>query len=143
MKRDGMTMLEQMLEAVGIVSAVLCAGLQIYYGVVYAAPVLNLVMNVAVLILVYAGLTLLALYPERVNGLSAEVCTGRIRKYTVQMVRLIKLVFVLSVLFTSVCDVMGIEMNKGYSLIVVILIVAVTAFYEYRIIKILRNNRGK
>ena len=74
-------------------------GLQVYYGIVYGAGAVRIVMNVLILILVYMGLTVLAIYPERVNGLSREVCTGAIRKYTIRMVELIKLVFVLSLLF--------------------------------------------
>ncbi len=74
-------------------------GLQVYYGIVYGAGAVRIVMNVLILILVYMGLTVLAIYPERVNGLPREVCTGAIRKYTIRMVELIKLVFVLSLLF--------------------------------------------
>lgn len=143
MKKNEMTWAAMLAEAVGIVSLLLYGGLQIYYGVVYDVNAANIVMNVAAMILVYAGLTLLAVYPERVNGLSAEVCSGVIRRDTVRMVRMVKLIFVGGLLFTSICDVMGKQINAGYSLVVVVLIVAVTAFYEYRIIKILRQRNKK
>lgn len=143
MRKDGMMAAELLAEAVGIVSGVLYIGLQIYYCVSYSVDILNVVINIAVMLLVYAGLSLLQACPERVNGLSPKACTGRIRTYTIRMVRAVKLIFIISLLFTSICDVMGIEMNTGYSLVAVVLIVAVAIFYEFRIIKILREGRKK
>lgn len=143
MRKSEMTWPDMMAEAVGFVAMLLYLGLQIYYGIVYGAKTVNLVLNVAGMVLVYTGLTMLAVYPERVNGLSAEVCTGKVRRLTIRMVRIIKLIFVFGLLFTSVCDVMGKEMNAGYSLVVVVLIVATAVIFEYRIIKILRANGRK
>ena len=96
-------------------------------------------MNGVMLILVYVGLTLLCFYPEKVNGLTKEACTGKVRIYTIHMVRAVKLIFVISLLFTSICDVMGVQLNGGYSLVAVVLIVAVTVFYEVKIIRLLRK----
>lgn len=143
MHRNEMTWLAMLAEAVGFVSAVIYVGLQIYYGAAYGVAFMDIVMNVAAMILVYTGLTLLEVYPERVNGLGREICSGNVRKYTIRMVRLAKLIFVVSLLFTSICDVMGRELNEGYSLVVVVLIVLVALYYEYRIIKILRNQSKK
>lgn len=143
MRKNEMTWLAMMAEAVGIVSAVIYLGLQIYYGIAYGVNLFNVAMNVAVLVLIYTGLTLLQVYPERVNGLVREVCTGIIRTYTIRMVRIVKLIFVMGLLFTSICDVMGKEINTGYSLVVVALIVMVAFYYEYRIIKILRSRNQK
>ena len=143
MKKNELTWLTMMIEAVGVVSAIIYMGLQIYYGIAYSVDFMNIAMNVVAMILVYVGLTLLAVYPERVNGLSKEVCSGDIRKYTLRMVRLAKLIFVEGLLFTSICDVMGKQLNSGYSLVVVVLMVAVAFYYEYRIIKILRNQYKK
>lgn len=143
MHRNEMTWQAMLAEAVGIVSALVYLGLQIYYGIVYDANLWNVVMNVAAMILVYAGLTMLCVYPERVNGLTKEVCSGTIRRYTIRMVRIVKLVFVLGLLFTSICDVLGKQINSGYSLVVVVLIVIVAFYYEYRIIKLLRNRNKK
>ena len=114
-------------------------GLQVYYGIVYGAGAVRIVMNVLILILVYMGLTVLAIYPERVNGLSREVCTGAIRRYTIRMVELIKLVFVLSLLFTSICDALGFRVDAAYSLIVMGMILVVAVVFEVKIIKILRK----
>ena len=109
-----MTNMDFLLEAVGIVAAMIYLGLQIYYGIVYGVAFTGIILNAAILILVYVGLTLLARYPERVNNLPKEICSGKIRKYTIHMVRAVKLIFVLSLLFTSICDVAGVQINKGY-----------------------------
>lgn len=143
MKKNELTQAAMLAEAVGIVAGLVYVGLQIAYGVAYHANLITVLMNVAVLLLVYAGLTMLSVYPERVNGLSAEQCTGDVRKYTVRMVRVCKLIFVGGLCFTSICDVLGKQINAGYSLIVVVLMVAAAVFYEYRIIKILRSRKKK
>jgi hypothetical protein len=142
-KKNELTQAAMLAEAVGIVAGLVYVGLQIYYGIAYHANLITVFMNVAVLLLVYAGLTMLSVYPERVNGLSPEQCSGKIRTYTIRMVRVCKLIFVGGLCFTSVCDVLGKQINSGYSLIVVVLMVAVALFYEYRIIKILRDRKEK
>lgn len=143
MHRNEMTWQGMLAEAVGIVSALVYLGLQIYYGIVYDVNLWNVIMNVAAMVLVYAGLTLLCVYPERVNNLPKEVCSGAVRTYTIRMVRIVKLIFVVGLLFTSICDVMGRQINSGYSLVVVALIIIVAFYYEYRILKILRNSNKK
>ena len=82
MKKNEMTWQVMLIEAVGIVSAIAYLGLQIYYGIAFHVNPVNLMMNLVFMILVYVGLTLLAVYPERVNGLTREVCSGKIRQYT-------------------------------------------------------------
>ena len=141
MKKEEITMADMLLEAVGIVSGIIYLGLQIYYGTLYGVSPFTILMNAAVLILVYIGLTLLSVYPERVNGLSKEICTGKIRKYTVHMVRLVKLIFVLGLLFASICDVLGHQINSGYSIIVVVLVIITVLYYEGKIIHILRKKK--
>ena len=139
MRKDEMTTTDLLLEAVGIVAAFVYLGLQIYYGIIYGAELISILMNGVMLILVYVGLTLLCFYPEKVNGLTKGACTGKVRIYTIHMVRAVKLIFVISLLFTSICDVMGVQLNGGYSLVAVVLIVAVTVFYEVKIIRLLRK----
>ena len=141
LKKEEMTTVDFLLEAVGIVAALVYLGLQIYYGIVYGVAFTGIILNAAILILVYVGLTLLARYPERVNNLPKEICSGKIRKYTIHMVRAVKLIFVLSLLFTSICDAAGVQINKGYSLVTVALIVIVTVVYEGKIIKLLRGKK--
>ena len=110
-------------------------------GLSTAQGQVRIVMNVLILILVYMGLSCAGyLSRTRVNtGLSREVCTGAIRKYTIRMVELIKLVFVLSLLFTSICDALGYRVDAAYSLIVMGLILVVAVVFEVKIIKILRK----
>lgn len=143
MKKNEMTWKVMLIDAVGIVSAIAYLGLQIYYGIAFHVNPVNLMMNLVFMILVYVGLTLLAVYPERVNGLTREVCSGKIRQYTLRMVRMVKLVFVEGLLFTSVCDALGKELKQGYSLIIVVLIAAIAVYYEGRIIHILKQNNKR
>ena len=141
MRKEKVTIIDLLLEAVGIVSGLVYMGLQIYYSMIYGVNPVTIVMNGAVLILVYIGLTLLSVYPEKVNGLTREACSGLVRKYTIHMVRLVKLIFVLGLLFTSICDVLGHQLNSGYSMIVVILVVVTVVYYEGKIIHILRKKK--
>lgn len=143
MRKEDFTVLNAICEAVGIISTLLYIGLQIYCGILYGAGIFTIFTNVAMVLLVYVGLTLLAFYPERVNGLDVSVCTGKIRSYTIHMVLFIKLIFVFSLVFTSICDVMGADVDGAYSLLVVGLMVAIAAFYEIKIFKILRNMRDE
>ena len=143
MKKNEMTWQVMLIEAVGIVSAIAYLGLQIYYGIAFHVNPVNLMMNLVFMILVYVGLTLLAVYPERVNGLTREVCSGKIRQYTLRMVRMVKLVFVEGLLFTSVCDALGKELKQGYSLIIVVLIAAIAVYFEGGIINIRKQNNKK
>ena len=132
MKKNHLSTETLVFEIISAIAALFYMGLQVYYGIVYGAGAVRIVMNVLILILVYMGLTVLAIYPERVNGLSREVCTGAIRKYTIRMVEL-------SLLFTSICDALGYRVDAAYSLIVMGLILVVAVVFEVKIIKILRK----
>lgn len=143
MKKNEMTWAEMLIEAVGLVSAVIYLGLQIYYGILYDVSLTSIFMNIATMLLIYAALTMLSIYPEWVNGLSIEVCSGDIRKYTIRMVRIVKLIFIESILLTSIVDVMGMMLPSWYMVVVILLVVAVAVFYEYRIMKILRQRHKK
>lgn len=126
-------------EATALVASLIYLGLQIYYGILYGVVMVKLITNIMVFILVFAGLTLLALFPEKVNRLSVQSCQGKIRQDTIWMVRLIKLIFVLSLLFTSICDILGIQIEAAYSLIAAGMMLATAIFYETRIIRRLRE----
>lgn len=129
------------LEIVSAVAGLFYIGLQVYYGIVYGAGAMHVVMNVIVLLLVYAGLTMMLVYPEYVNGLKREVCTGKVRRYTMCMVSVIKLVCVLALLFTSICDALGYRLDAAYSLIAVGLIALIAAYYEVKIMKFFRKKK--
>lgn len=141
MKKNRLSTEELVFEIISAVAALFYMVLQVYYGIVYGAGAMRILMNVLILILVYTGLTMLIRYPERVNGLPREVCTEDIRKYTIRMVELIKLVFVLSLLFTSICDALGYRIDAAYSLIVMAFILVIAAVFEVKIIKILRERK--
>lgn len=141
MKKNRLSTEELVFEIISAVAALFYMVLQVYYGIVYGAGAMRILMNVLILILVYTGLTMLIRYPERVNGLPREVCTGDIRKYTIRMVELIKLVFVLSLLFTSICDALGYRIDVAYSLIVMVFILMIAVVFEVKIIKILRERK--
>ena len=78
MKKNHLSTETLVFEIISAIAALFYMGLQVYYGIVYGAGAVRIVMNVLILILVYMGLTVLAIYPERVNGLPREVCTGAI-----------------------------------------------------------------
>lgn len=138
-RKEEMTWQAMLAEAVALVMAVIYVGLQIYYAFSYGVSPMNIMMNIVVMVLVYVGLTLLGVYPERINGLSKEVCTKDVRKYSIRMVRIAKLVFVGGLLFASICDVMGKELPAWYTVGMIILMVVVAACYEFKIIRILRE----
>ena len=139
MKKEDLTAANMICEAIGAVSAFIYIGLQIYCGILYGVGSFTILTNVAMVLLVYAGLTMLSGCPEKVNRLEPQVCTGRIRHLTIHMLLYIKLVFTLCLLFTSVCDVRGIEIDGGYSLISTGLIVLLAIGYEIKIFQILKS----
>lgn len=143
MKKEEMTIVDIILEAVGILGLLFYLGFQIYYGIQYGIPVLNILVNVLIMLLVYVLLTWLQFFPERVNAIPKERCVGDVKRYTIEMLRTVKLIFTLCLLFTSVCDILGNQINSGYSVVVVIAILVVAVYYEIKIIRILRNQNKK
>lgn len=143
MRKEEMTWMAMLAEAVGLVSAVVYLGLQIFYGVSYGISVTNILMNIVIMLLIYAILTMLTVYPEWVNGLSKEVCSGRVRKYTIRMVRIEKIILIEILLLSSICDVMGRLLPPWTTAGVIVVMVAVAVYYEYRIIRILREQYKK
>lgn len=138
-KKEDLTIANAVCEAVGIVSTLIYAGLQIYCGILYGVDIMTIITNIVMVVLVYAGLVMLALYPEKVNRLEPEICTGKVRQLTIHMLLYVKLVFVLSLLFTSVCDVIGRDLDGAYSLISVGFMVMIAVLYEIKIFQILRK----
>lgn len=142
MRKEDLTVPAILAEAVEIMTGLLYIGMQIYYGVVNHVPPYRFICNIVGLILVYVGLTILSNHPEHVNRLSPQMCVGKIRKYTLRMLRLIKLVFVIGLMVPCVGDVIGIELKDAYSLIVIFAIILIAAFYEYKILLVIRNERN-
>lgn len=143
MRKEDITTGNLLCEAVGIVSVLFYMGLQLYCGVLYGVGTGVVFMNIMMFLLVYVGLSMLEWYPEKVNRLDLEICTGKLRSYTIHMVLYIKLVFVLSLLFTSVCDVIGSEIDGAYSLISVGAMILIAVGYEIKIFQILKKKNDE
>ena len=139
MRKEDMTPVNAVLEAIGIVGSLIYIGLQIYCGILYGADIMITITNIVMVILIYVGLTILSNCPEKVNRLDPEICIGKVRKLTIQMLMFVKLIFVLSLLFTSVCDVIGMSLDEAYSLISTGLMIVIAVGYEIKIIKLLKN----
>ena len=61
-------------------------GLQIYYGIVYKVAPYKFICNIAGVVLIYVGLSLVSCQPEKINRLPKEVCVGKVRKYSIRMI---------------------------------------------------------
>ena len=98
MRKEDLTVPAIIAEAIEIIVGLIYIGLQIYYGLSNHVPPYKFICNIVGLLLVYAGLTILSNHPEQVNRLKTEVCVGKVRKYTLRMLRLIKFVFVVGLM---------------------------------------------
>ena len=139
MRKEDITWVAMLMEAVSLVSAIIDIGLQIYCGVSYGATPMNIAMNLVMLIVIYAGFTMLSIYPEWVNHLHRGVCSGDVRKYTLRMVRISKMIIVAGLLLASISDVMGKALPAWCTIAVAICMIATIVYYEYKIIRILRE----
>ena len=141
MKRDGQNILIPLAESICLVLGLIYIGLQCYYGIYYRVSPLKLILNILLAAAVYAVLTILAVYPERINGLKPEECDGKVRQYSIRMVLLVKVIFMVSLLVPCVFDVLGIGMKNIVGLGVAGVILVVVAYYEYRIIRLLQKRK--
>ena len=142
MRKKDMTVPAILAEAVGIVLGVVYIILQIYYGLTYHVTWYNYISNIVGVILVYTGLSVLSCYPEKINRIPDELCIGKVRKLSIRMVRVVKLIFVLGLLIPCVCDALGIALKEAYSLLVIGMILLPSVYYECKILKIIRD-QGK
>lgn len=141
MKKQDLTTPAIIMEAMEIILGLVYIGLQIFYGITFHVKAYTFILNILTMILVYSGLTLLSNYPEKINRIPAEMCVGNIRRYSLWMIRLEKFIFVVTLLIPCVFDVAGIEILNTYSLIVIGLMIIIGIYFEYKIIKELRNNK--
>ena len=58
-------------------------------------------------VLIYVGLSRVSCQPEKINRLPKEVCVGKVRKYSIRMIRPVKLVFIIGLMVPCVGDVIG------------------------------------
>lgn len=128
-------------EAVDILSLIAYIGLQIYYGSVYHVTWYMVGVNLLTACLIYVALTLLAVYPERINRIPQELCRGEVRKLSLRMVRFDKLIFLVGLLIPCIFDVAGMELPTVYNAGIIILMIFTAVYYEVRILMILKDRK--
>lgn len=143
MRKEDLSAGAVIAEAVGMILGIAYMVLQVYYGIRFHVSPVTWIMNVLVAVLVYIGLTILAHYPEKIHALPPEKCSGKVRMYSIRMVRVIKLLFISSLLIPCISDAFGHQMKGGYSLIAIGIMIAAAVYYEYHILHILRSNNQK
>ena len=143
MRKEDLSAGAVIAEAVGMILGIAYRVLLGYYGIRFHVSPVTWIMNVLVAVLVYTGLTLLARYPEKIHALPPEKCSGKVRMYSIRMVRVIKLLFISSLLIPCISDAFGHQMKGGYSLIAIGIMIATAVYYEYHILHILRINNQK
>lgn len=143
MRKNEMTIGDMIVESVTVFGLILYIGLQFFYLSQYTVQGLTVVYHFLPMILLYAGMLLLQFRPEFLNGRGMEPVTGKVRIYAVRMVRICKLLLVYGIVVPSAADVAGINLNAAYSLIVMGCILAVIAYYIYRIFQYNRDEDKK
>lgn len=135
MRKEDMSVPAVIAEAVGVILTIAYIVLQIYYGVTFHVAAWKFICNILGVLLIYTGFTLFSCYPEKINRLPRENCVGKIRSYSIRMVRSIKLVFIAGLMIPCGADVFGIEIRDAYSLIVMGIMLLIAVYYEYKIIR--------
>lgn len=141
MRKEDMNVPALILEAIDIIFGLAYIGLQIFYGLYYSIPAYKFVCNVLAMLLVYIGLSILSNYPERLNRIPAEICVGKVRVYSLRIIRIVKFIFVTGLLIPCIFDAIGHQIKNTYSLIVIGMVLIIAVYYEYRLIKELKNNQ--
>ena len=126
-------MWEIVIETITVIASLLFLGLQIYYGYIYERSLITLLYHLLPVVLLYAGMTVLQMFPELLNGCSGDPLQGKVRIYGVRMVRNCKMLVILGMLCPSAADALGIEMNAAYSLFVMAGILGTIVYYLVRI----------
>ncbi len=103
----------------------------------------TMVYRLLPLVLLYAAMTVLQIYPEFLNGMGSEPLQGMVRVYAVRMVRNIKLLLVFGILLPSAADVLGISVDEAYSLLVLAGILGNIGYYILRIYKYNTKKKGR
>lgn len=127
------------LEAVDILLLVGYLVLSIVCAVEYHVSGYHLTRNIMTALLIYVFLTVLAMYPERVNGLSQEACQGKVRKLSLWMIRMEKLIFMASLLVPSICDLIGFSLPELYNVCMIFAMIINVCVFEICIILRLRK----
>lgn len=143
MNREDWPILAVIFEAVDVLAGLGYCGLQVYYGVTYHISPYKIGINILVVLMIYAGLTLLALAPENLNRLQPQVCKGKIRRLSLRLIRVEKFLFLIGLMVPCICDVAAIHVPPLYNVAVIAVIVLVAVYYEVRILEELKKQQGK
>ncbi|MCM1235203.1 MAG: hypothetical protein NC489_34315 [Ruminococcus flavefaciens] len=141
MRKEDLTVPALLAEAVTLILGIVYIGMQIYYGISYHVAPMQFLYNIISIILVYLLLSILSCYPEKINRLPKAMCTGKIRTFSVRMVRLVKMIFVIGLMIPCVADVAGTEIRDAFSLVVIFAILFIVVYYEARIFYEIRSNQ--
>lgn len=133
MDKRGQKAWEAVVEAVAVMAVLAFFGMQIYYGYMYERSLSALLSHFLPVILLYAGMTMLQMYPEFLNGRNSEPLKGMVKIYAIRMARNAKLLLILGMLIPSAADLLGIEMNASYSIFIMMGILGNIGWYLYRI----------
>lgn len=139
MNRKDWSILAIIFEAVDIMAGLGYCVLQGVYGWTYHIPLYRILINLLVVILIYAGLTLLAFYPEYLNRLPAGLCEGEVRKLSLRLVRVEKFLFLIGLLIPCICDVAAVHIPALYNVAVIFLMILIAVYYEVRILEKLKK----
>ncbi len=140
MRKEDLTVPAIFAEAAVLILGIAYIGMQVYYGITYHIAPVQFICNILGIILVYTGLSVLSCYPEKINRLPKEICTGKIRTWSIRMVRLVKIIFVSGLMVPCVADVAGTELKDAFSLVVIFAILLTVVYYEIRIVFEAKNN---
>ena len=124
---------EIIIETITVIAVIVFVGLQIYYGYIYERSVMTLLYHLLPVLFLYAGMTVLQMYPELLNGNSGEPLQGKVHMYGVRMVRNCKMLVIFGMLFPSAADALGIEMDAAYSLLIMAGVLGTIVYYQVRI----------
>lgn len=133
MEKKELNIWEIIIETVTIIGVIVFLGLQIYYGYVYKRSLIVFLYHFLSVILLYAGLTVLQIFPEFLNGKNSEPLRGMVRIYAVRMIRSAKMFVILGMLLPSVADALGVRMSAAYSFLIMAGVLGSIGYYLYRI----------
>ena len=140
MKRSDLTIPAIIIDTVTAVCLLVYIALQVFYGLYYHVSPSGYLLNVAIVLLIFGALSYLLTIPEVLNHLAPDQCVGKIREYSLGLLRMARFIFLAGLLIPCVCDALNIGIRSSYSGIVVLLLIAVVLYYESKIINELRNS---
>ena len=133
MKKQEWKAWEIVIEAVTAAAVLVFLGLQVYYAYLYDSGLMILLYHLLPVVFLYIGMTVLQRFPELLNGRGSEPLDKTVCMYAVRMVRNGKLLLILGMLVPSIADVLYIEVNAAYSLMIMAGILLNILYYFYRI----------